>query len=339
MLQQAIKKIVMNENLTEVEAQAAMEQIMGGNTTTSQMGGFLIGLRMKGETIEEITGFAKAMRCCAKRVNLKSNYAIDTCGTGGDNSGTFNISTAVAIIAAAAGIKVAKHGNRAASSLCGSADVLSELGFNIELEPEEAGRSVDESGMGFLFAPRFHTAMKNVAPVRKELGTRTIFNVLGPLTNPAYVKGQVMGVYDKSLTRKMAEVLMRLGVERAMVVHGDDGLDEITSTASTTVSEVRNGEVIDYKLDPAEFGIKRASGKDIKGGTAKDNARIIFDVLEGKVGPKRDITVLNSAAALYVGGAVSGMNEGQKMAENIIDSGAALSKLEELLEYNRRVSL
>lgn len=336
MLQEAIKKIVMKENLTEYEAQSAMDEIMEGESSLSQIGGFLVGLRMKGETIEEITGCARSMKSKAIPLKLKSNYAIDTCGTGGDGGKTFNISTAVAIIAATGGVKVAKHGNRAVSSRSGSADVLAEMGFNIELGLEETRKSIDDIGLGFLFAPKYHIAMKNVATSRRELGTRTIFNVLGPLTNPASVKGQVVGVYDKSLTHSIAEVLLNLGCERAMVVHGNDGLDEITTTTITTVSEVKGGVVSDYTISPEDYGIRLSKGEHIAGGDSKENARIIIDILKGKKGPKRDIVVLNSGAALYVGNAVESIKEGIAIAENLIDSGAAYEKLMALLEYNRR---
>lgn len=338
MLQEAIKKIVVREDLSEKEAYDAMNEIMSGKSTKSQIGGFLIGLRMKGETIDEITGCAKAMRDNALQVKLSSSYAIDTCGTGGDNGKTFNISSAVAIIAAAGGVKVAKHGNKAVSSKSGSADVLQELGLKIDLEPEEAKYLIDEKGMAFLFAQRYHASMKNVADSRRELGTRTIFNILGPLTNPSFVKGQVLGVYDKNLTRPLAEVLLRLGCEKALVVHGKDGLDEITTTSTTYVSEVKDGEVIDYVINPIELGIKLANMDDIRGGEAKENAEIIIDILKGAKGHKRDIVVLNSAAALYVGKVSKSLEEGIRLAEEIIDSGRAYDKLIELIEGSRKVS-
>jgi anthranilate phosphoribosyltransferase len=334
MLQESIEKIVKKENLTEYEAEAAMDEIMKGGASPSQIGGFLIGMRMKGETIEEISGCARAMKNNAIAVKLKSDYAIDTCGTGGDGGKTFNISTIVAIIAAAAGVKVAKHGNSAVSSKSGSADVLRELGFNVQLGAEEVRKSIDEVGMGFLFAPKFNTAMKNVAASRKELSTRTIFNILGPLTNPASVKAQIVGVYDKNLTHTVAEVLLRLGSKKAMVVHGGDGLDEITTTTSTIVSEIKEGKVIDYIINPKEFNIKEARSQDILGGDAKHNAKIIMDILKGEKGPKRDIVLLNSAAALYVGNAARNLNEGIAVAEKLIDSGEAHVKLGELLRFN-----
>lgn len=337
MLQEAIKKITDGENLSEGEAYTSMNEIMQGLGTDSLIGAFLSGLRVKGETIDEITGCARAMRDNAKTVKLKSKYAIDTCGTGGDGGRTFNISTAVAIIAAAGGVKVAKHGNRAVSGRSGSADVLTELGINIDLDPGMAAKCIDEKGMAFLFAQKYHSAMKNVAGVRKELGIRTIFNILGPLSNPASVKGQFLGVYNKNLTNTLAEVLLRLGCEKGLVVHGEDGLDEITTTGMTFASEVKNGKVSDYVIDPREFGIKIADAKDIKGGTAKENADMIMNILRGQKGSKRDIVVINSAAALYIGNACSNIREGIALAEDIIDSGKAYDKINELIEYSRAV--
>lgn len=337
MLKEAIKKISNKENLNEEEAYSSVNEIMKGEALPSQIGAFLVGLRMKGETVEEITGSARAMRDNASIVKLEFEYVIDTCGTGGDGSKTFNISTAVAIIAAAAGVKVAKHGNRAVSSSSGSADVLQELGINIDIEPEKAKKLIDEKGMAFLFAQKYHSAMKNVGPVRKELGIRTVFNILGPLTNPAFVKGQVLGVYSKELTHTLAEVLLKLGSEKAMVVHGGDGLDEITTTTTTYVSEIREGKVIDYEIEPEKLGIPLAKVEDIKGSSAKENAGIIIDILKGKRGPKRDIVVLNTAAALYVGKIAETLEQGIKLTEDIIDSGKAYEKLNELVEYSKEV--
>lgn len=335
MLKEAIEKIVMGENLTESEAKSAMDSIMKGESSSALIGGYLIGLRMKGETVDEITGSAKSMIGNAVKLKLDSPYVIDTCGTGGDGGRTFNISTAVAIITSSAGVKIAKHGNRAVSSKSGSADVLSELGVKIDLEPEITKKFIDDVGFGFLYAPKYHSAMKNVAPIRRELGLRTVFNILGPLTNPASAKGQVLGVYDKKLTHVLAEVLLKLGCERALVVYGNDGLDEITTTTTTTVSEVKNGTVIDYTIDPRDYGINLSKDTDINGGDSKENAKIILDILEGQKGPKRDIVVLNSAAALYVGKAVDNIKEGVLLAEHLIDSGAALGKLNEILSYQK----
>jgi anthranilate phosphoribosyltransferase len=330
MLKMVIEKIIAKENLTEEEAYTFMNGIMKGVVTQSQIGGFLVGLRIKGETIDEITGCARAMRDNAKRLILTNDYAIDTCGTGGDGGKTFNISSASAIIVASGGVKVAKHGNRAVSSQSGSADVLTELGINIHVEPSDAVILINRKGMAFLFAQSYHTAMKNAATARREIGTRTIFNILGPLTNPAFVRGQVLGVFSKDLTNPLAHVLRKLGTERALVVHGKDGLDEITTTSFTFVSELKDGIVINYNLYPEEFGIKRANLKDISGGSAKDNAEIIMGILKGVKGPKRDIVVLNAAAALYVGKKCESISEGVILANQLIDSGKALSKLEEL---------
>ncbi|WP_291634487.1 anthranilate phosphoribosyltransferase [Clostridium sp.] len=330
MLKMVISKIIANENLTEEEAYTFMNGIMKGEATQSQIGGFLVGLRMKGETIDEITGCARAMRDNAKRINLISDYAIDTCGTGGDGGKTFNISSACAIIAASGGVKVAKHGNRAVSSQSGSADVLTELGININVDPAEAVKLIEEKGMAFLFAQSYHLAMKNAAGPRREIGTRTIFNILGPLTNPAFVRGQTLGIFSKDLTSPVAKVLGKLGAERALVVHGADGLDEITTTDFTYVSELKDCIVTNYNIYPEEFGIKRATASDISGGTAKDNANIILNILKGAKGPKRDIVVLNTAAALYVGKKCKNIKAGVFLAEDLIDSGKAYRKLEEL---------
>jgi anthranilate phosphoribosyltransferase len=335
MLQEAIKRIVECQSLNEKDAYTSMNEIMKGEGTASQIGAFLSGLRVKGETIEEITGFARAMRANATPVKLKSSYAIDTCGTGGDGGKTFNISTAVAIIAAAGGVKVAKHGNKAVSSNSGSADVLRELGLNIDLDPLMAANCIDDLGMAFLFAQHYHSAMKNVAGIRRELGIRTVFNILGPLTNPAEVKGQVLGVYHKALTHTMAEVLLRLGSERVLVVHGEDGLDEITTTGVTFVSEVSDGRVIDYIVDPRKLGISLCTPEEICGGDPKENAQIILGIFEGHRGPKRDIVVINSAAALYIGNVCRDIREGIELAEELIDSGKAVRKMQELVEYSR----
>lgn len=346
MINKAIKKIVLRENLTEKEAEAAMNEIMNGKFEPSQVGAFLIGLRMKGESIDEITGCVKSMKKNAKKFNLDlhgekadKTLVIDTCGTGGDEANTFNISTAVAIIAAAAGVKVAKHGSRAVSSKSGSADVLAEMGFNINIDPNISERCIRETGMTFLFAQNYHPAMKHAALVRKQLGTRTIFNIIGPLTNPANIKGQVLGVFDRDLTHKLGQVLLKLGRERALVVHGDDGLDEITITTKTTVTEIKEGKIIDYAINPQDYGIPVCKKEDIQGGDAKENARIILDIFKGKKGPKRDIVLINAAAALYVGKAVDGIYEGIKLAEEIIDSGRAYNKLKEIVNFSRRVAV
>ena len=333
MINEALQKVISHEDLTQEEAYTAMDTIMEGGATPSQVGGFLVALRMKGETIPEITGCAMSMREKAKRVEL-TDYAIDTCGTGGDGGKTFNISTLAALICASAGVKVAKHGNRAVSSMSGSADVLTELGVNISLAPDKAKRCIEQIGIGFLYAPYYHTSMKNVAATRKELGTRTIFNILGPLTNPAYVKGQVLGVYDGKLTHPIAEVLDNMGTERAMVVHGLDGLDEITTTAPTMVSEIKDGKITDYEINPEMYGLNKSHTEDIKGYDAAYNAKLVKRLLEGETGPKRDIVLINAAAALYIGGAAQDMHEGIDMARKYVDDGSAYDKLNELIKVS-----
>ena len=346
MLSDAIKKIVLRENLTELEAEAAMNEIMKGEFEPSLVGAFLIGLRMKGESIDEITGSVKSMKKNAKSFNLDTQaekdhktLVIDTCGTGGDEANTFNISTAVAIIAAAAEVRVAKHGARAVASKSGSADVLAEMGFNINIDRGISERCIKETGMTFLFAPDYHPAMKHAAPIRKQLSTRTIFNIIGPLTNPANIKGQVLGVFDRELTHKLGQVLLRLGRERGLVVHGNDGLDEITTTSKTIVTEVKDGRVTDYTINPQDYGIPLCKKEDLQGGGARENARIILDIFKGQKGPKRDIVLINAAAALYVGKAVDGIYEGIKLAEEIIDSGKAYDKLKEIVNFSRSVAV
>ncbi|MFL0196505.1 anthranilate phosphoribosyltransferase [Clostridium sp. WILCCON 0269] len=334
MLNEVMREVLSGKDLSESQSEQAMQNIMKGQESSALIAGFLIALKMKGESISEITGCAKAMRNMAVPVKLKSEYAIDTCGTGGDGGKTFNISTAAAIIAASAGVKVAKHGNKAVSSKSGSADVLKEMGININLEKSKVEHCIDNVGMGFLFAPVYHSAMKNVASIRKELGVRTIFNILGPLTNPAFVKGQVMGVYDKELLEPAAKTLLNLGCERAMVVHGGDGLDEITTTTVTYVCEVKDGEIKNYTLSPGDFGIRTAFYKDIAGGTAAENAAIILDILKGKNGPERDIVLLNSAAALYIGKKAEDLRDGVYRSMELIDSGKAYAKYEEILNCN-----
>lgn len=330
-IDKAIKKLSSNEILTEDEVRAVINQIMRGEATSAQIGGFLIGLRVNGETPAQILGAVKALRDNLIPVEIEDTAnLIDTCGTGGDGSKTFNISTAVAIIAASGGAKVAKHGNRAVSSKSGSADVLTELGIKIDFDKDQSKRIIEENGMAFLFAPKYNGAMKNVANERKELGTRTIFNLIGPLSNPAPLTGQLMGVYDGSLIKTAGEVLLNLGLERAMVVHGDDGLDEITTTTTTNVCEVKDGKLITYKLDPEKLGFMKATLEDIKGGEAKENSEIILRVLKGEKGAPRDIVVLNSGAALYVAKITDSLEEGIKKAAELIDSGVAYKKYEEL---------
>lgn len=335
MIKSAIQKLLLKENLSEQEIMNAMNCIMDGNATQSQIGGFLTALRFKGETVEEITGCAKVMREKAEKVEHNLPYCIDTCGTGGDGANTFNISTAASLVAAAAGAKVAKHGNRAMSSRSGSADVLEALGVNIAINPEKVGRCIEDVGVGFMFAQLFHKSMKYAAEARKELGIRTVFNILGPLTNPAGAKGQILGVFDGALTGVMAEVLQKLGTERALIVHGCDGLDEITTTAPTKISELRDGMIKEYLLDAAELGIPRAVSGDLAGGDAAFNADVVRSVLAGEKGARRDIVLVNAAAALYVAKVADNLKEGIAIAAGMIDSGLATAKLEELREYTQ----
>jgi anthranilate phosphoribosyltransferase len=327
----AIKKLVAKEILTENDVRDVINQIMRGEATSAQIGGFLIGLRVNGETPSQILGAVKALRDNFIPVKIENpKHLIDTCGTGGDGAKTFNISTAVAIVAASGGAKVAKHGNRAVSSKSGSADVLTELGIKIDFNETESKKIIEDNGMAFLFAPKYNGAMKNVANERKELGTRTIFNIIGPLSNPAPLTGQLLGVYDKSLVKPIGEALLNLGLNRAMVVCGDDGLDEITITTTTNVCEIKDGKIITYKLDPEKFGFKKADLEDIKGGDAKENSEIILNVLKGEIGAPRDIVVLNAGAALYVAELVDSLEEGIKKANELIDSGTAYEKYKEL---------
>lgn len=330
MLKESIKKVTQFKNLTSEEAYASMNEIMDGEASQIEMAAFLTALRMKGEVVEEILGCAKSMKEHALKVDVKDLYAIDTCGTGGDGGKTFNVSTCSSIIAAAGGVKIAKHGNRAGSSKSGSADVLSELGININLKPEEVEEGIKEKGMAFIFAQVYHKAMKNVAPVRKALGFKTIFNILGPLTNPCNIRGQVLGIFDQKLTHPIAEVLLNFGRERAMVLTGSDGLDEITTTGNTFISEIKDGKIKDYVIKPEDFGIERSKIEDVNGGTPAENAKIILSILKGEKGAKRDIVVLNTAAALYVGKACDSLKDGVKLAEELIDSGKAFKKYEEL---------
>jgi anthranilate phosphoribosyltransferase len=338
MIQEAIKKLISPVDLTEEEVIKTMNSIMEGNATPAQIGSFITALRIKGETVEEITGCAKVMRDKAERFVPELDYFIDTCGTGGDGSNSFNISTASAIVASAGGVPVAKHGNRSVSSMTGCADVIEALGVNINITAEQAKKCIEDIGICFMFAPAFHKSMKYAAGPRKELGIRTIFNVLGPLTNPAGAKGQVMGVFDSKLTETLARVLLKLGTEKAMVVHGMDGMDEITTTTSTIVSEVKYGSVISYEIRPEDFGIKVCSKEDLRGGDAKANSEIITSIFKGEKGAKRDIVLLNSAAALYIGKKVQNIKEGIQLAGEIIDTGKASDKLQQLIAYTSKLA-
>ncbi len=337
MIKEAIKKLIKGIDLNEEEVVGVMNLIMNGEATPAQIGSFLTALRIKGETIGEITGCAKVMRLKADNIHPKVDYYIDTCGTGGDGANTFNISTAVAFVASSGGVAVAKHGNRSATSKCGGADVLESLGININLSPGDVEKCIEKTGFGFMFARTFHKSMKHAAGPRSELGVRTIFNILGPLTNPANAKGQVLGVFDRNLTETIANVLLKLGLEKAMVVHGLDGLDEITTTTNTKVSEVIDGKVVNYEIDPKELNISRADKVDLLGGDAIENAEIIKSIFKGEKGPKRDIVLLNAAAALYVGKKVKNLNDGISMAAELIDSGLAMNKLNQLIEYSNSV--
>ena len=334
MIKQTIETLIEGRDLSQETAQRAMEFIMTGEATPAQLAAFLTALRMKGETVDEITGFAKAMREAAVPVNV-DGPVIDTCGTGGDGSGSYNISTASAIVAAAAGVRVAKHGNRSASSKCGSADVLEALGVRIAVTPEQAQRCLDKVGIAFLFAQAFHPAMRHVAPVRSELGIRTVFNILGPLANPAKATRQVLGVADAELAPKMAGILQQLGVEKALVVHGADGLDEISLSGPTLVYEVDGDEIKQYAVSPEELGLPTADRSALAGGDKETNAEILRALFRGESGPKRDALLANAAAALYVGGKTTSLIEGVRAAAEVIDSGAVLRKLDEFVAFTQ----
>ncbi len=338
MIKNAIAKLAQREDLSLEESYYAMRQIMSEEAEPAQIAGFLVGLRIKGETSHEIAGCAKAMREKAIKIDFEDDNLIDTCGTGGDGIGTFNISTVSTIVAGAVGVKVAKHGNKSVSSKCGSADVLKELGVNIEMTPQQAKKCLEEIGITFLFAPLYHTAMKYAAPVRQSLGIKTIFNILGPLTNPAGVKKQVVGVFSHDLTEKIALVLKELGSEHVLVVHGAGGIDEISIAGATKITELKNGEVKTYEIVPEDFGLRRWDLNLILGGDAKLNAEIIKKILNGEEGPYRDVTLLNSGAAIYVSGLASSIYEGIKMAQEAIDSGKAMQKLEDLIKLTNSFS-
>jgi anthranilate phosphoribosyltransferase len=322
-------------DLTRTEAREAMQQIMGGGATQAQIAGFLIALRAKGETADEIAGCAEAMREHVLAVRPARDDLVDTAGTGGDGKSTLNISTAAALLAAAAGAGVAKHGNRAASSQTGSADVLEALGFELELPPERIARSIDELGFGFMFAQAHHPAMKHAAPVRRELGTRTVFNVLGPLTNPARARAQVVGVYSPSLVRPVAEALAQLGARRAFVVHGAGGIDELSPVGPSRVSEVVDGGVRDRIVDPQELGIEPTSLEELAGGAPAENAAAIRGVFAGERGGAREAVLLNAAGAIAAGGHADDLREGLELARAALDSGAAAARLDELVEFTR----
>jgi anthranilate phosphoribosyltransferase len=346
---EAVRALVDRRDLSRIEAAAAMDAIMSGAATNAQIAAFLTALRMKGETVEELIGFAQVMRQRAVRVRTHGDEVaaltgtdremlIDTCGTGGDAAGTFNVSTATAFVVAGAGLKVAKHGNRSVSSLCGSADVVETLGINLDLSPAKVARCIDEVGIGFLYAPLLHTAMKHVMAARREMGIRTVFNMLGPLTNPAGANAQVIGVYSATLTEPLARVLAELGTIRAFVVHGADGLDEISNTGESRVSEVREGLVRSFTVRPEDFGMPRASIADLRGGDREQNAQMIRAILDGEPGPRRDVVLINAAAALVAGARARDLKEGVSLAAQSIDTGAARARLEALVQVSRKLA-
>jgi anthranilate phosphoribosyltransferase len=345
MITDALDRIVIHrESLSREQARQLMAEVLSGGCTDAQIAALLVALHMKGETVEEIVGFAEAIRRAATPLAIAANSTldtsgterdalVDTCGTGGDASGTFNISTATAFVVAGAGVRVAKHGNRSVTSQCGSADVIEALGISIDLPPARLAACLAEVGMAFLFAPAIHTAVKYVQPARRELRLRTVFNLLGPLTNPAQASAQVVGVYSADLVEKLAEALSMLGLRRAMVVHGADGLDEITITGPTRIAEVRDGNVRSYEVTPEEFGMRRARLEDLAGGDAVENARIIRKILRGERSPRRDVVLLNAAAALVTAAKADHLAEAVSLAAQAIDSGAAAGKLAALIRF------
>ncbi len=348
-MKEAISKVVKGEDLSEAEMIHVMEDIMSGRASPAQIGAFITGLRMKGETVDEITGAARVMRAKARKVRIRNGVVnidrdeinvdeetiLDTCGTGGSGTNTFNVSTATAFVAAGGGVKVAKHGNRAVSSRCGSADVLEHLGVKLDLNVASVEQCIQEIGIGFLYAPLYHGAMKYAAGVRKEIGLRTIFNILGPLTNPADATVQVLGVYSPELTDKIATVLGRLGTREAFVVCGEGTFDEISICGPTRVSHLKGGAIRTYEMVPEELGLKRAAPEEIKGGDARQNAKIIRDILDGEKGPRRDMVVLNAAAAFVAAGLDPDFRAGMERAEDSIDSGRAREKLDSLVRFTQ----
>lgn len=335
MIKEAIQALVSGRSLTMEEAASVMTEIMEGEVTPAQFGAFVTALRLKGETVEEIAGLASVMRAKAIRVMI-AEPVIDVVGTGGDGLNTFNISTVTALVVAGAGLKVAKHGNRAMSSRCGSADVLEALGVKIDLNAEQVRRCLEEVGIGFMFAPAFHPAMKYAAAPRREIGIRTVFNILGPLTNPAEAKAYLLGVADGSLVEKLAMVLQSLGCHHALVVHGEDGLDEITLTGKTQVCEIKDGRARSYFISPEDFGLSRINSlEDLKGGTAEENVARSRSILANNPGPQRDVVLMNAAAALVAGDKAQSFQQGVDLARQAIDSGRALSKLEQLIRLTR----
>ena len=334
MIREAIEKLIRGADLTQEEAAQVMEEIMTGEATPAQFGAFVIGLRLKGETVDEMTGLATVMRDKSLKVDF-SGPSVDTCGTGGDDLGTFNISTTAAFVVAGAGIAVAKHGNRAMTSKSGSADVLEKQGIKIDLGPEGVKRCMEEVGIGFMFAPRFHPAMKFAVQPRREIGVRTVFNILGPLTNPAGAEAQVLGVPTDSVGEKMVQVLQRLGSERAIVVHAEDGLDEISLNSNTSIWDLKDRSIKHYKIGPDDLGLASASLQSLAGGSVEENADTMTEVLRGSSGPRRDVVVANAAGGIVAGGKAADLREGVQAAQESIDSGRALEKLELLREVSQ----
>ena len=332
---EAIEQLLQGSALTREQARNVMDQVMAGEATTAQIAGLLIALRAKGETVEEMTGFVESMRAHATPLEVPSG-TIDTCGTGGDRAGTFNISTAAALVAAGAGIPVAKHGNRAASSRCGSADVLEALGVDITLGAEGVRRCIDAAGIGFCFAPSFHPAMRHAGPARRELGVRTVFNVLGPLANPGRVRRQALGVGAPALAPLMIRVLQDLGHERALVFYGEDGLDELTTTGPSRVFELKAGTVTEYELDPKDLGLGRSRPEDLRGGSPPENAALLQQVLDGEAGPRQDVVVLNAAAAVLAAGTADQWPQAVAVARESLDSGRAKQALSRLVDASKR---
>jgi anthranilate phosphoribosyltransferase len=334
-IQDALAQLLDGKDLSRAEARRVMDAIMSGAATPAQIGGFLVALRLKGETAEEIAGSAEAMRAHAVAVRPERDDLVDTAGTGGDGGRTFNISTAAALLAAAAGAGVAKHGNRSVSSASGSADVLEALGFRLDLSPEQIARSIDDLGFGFMFAPTHHPAMKHAGPVRHELAARTVFNVLGPLTNPAGARAQVVGVYSAALVPVIADVLAQLGARRAFVVHGAGGIDELSPAGVNLVCEVVDGTVRSREIDPVDLGIDRCDPEELRGGTPAENAQKIREVFAGGNGGRRSAILLNAAGAIAAGGHAEDLREGIGIARDALDSGAATQKLDELIAFSR----
>lgn len=337
-MKKAINMVVKGQNLSIDEAKETMYMMLNGEATQAQIGSFLTALRIKGETLDEIVGSATVLKEKAEHVSPnKTKDYLDLVGTGGDGTNTFNISTTSAFVAAGAGLTIAKHGNRSISSKSGSVDVLEALGINVMLEPEKVEKCIDEIGIGFMFAQIFHKSMKNVGQARKEMGIRSIFNILGPLSNPSDAKYQVIGVFNPNLTEPFAQAMRIMGIKRAMVISGADSMDEITLTGDTFVSEIKDDHVINYKINPEQFGIETAISEEITGGDASINAKITIDILSGTTGHRRDIVLLNSAAALYVGGIAENIEEGIEIAKKSIDSGAALNKLKQAVEITNKL--